>query len=570
MLFKLRRAFNVNWTILFTTARLVLYHVRARWDSTNSERHLRDAARVLTGTLERLGGTYVKLAQILAMRPDFLPLVYIEELSRLLDDVKPFPTSFAVNILEQDLSRPLRDCFRSFPDGPIASASFGQVYRAELLNGEVVAVKVRRPGIERIVRADLQSMKVLAWLLDLSTLFMTVSMRDFYTEFREYTAQELDYQVEARHIERIRRNAEGSEIVRVPRVYTDLTTSRVLCLEFLDGIWVNEILTALNAGDQEKLTSWKGSGLDLYLVSIRLIYVLMKEAFIDGVFHADPHAANIVVMKGNVIGLVDFGIIGTIGGDYQENMFQFMRRLGDRSAAGAFAAMLRVLAPAEDVDLKSFKREYEANTQRWIDAASDPGATISEKTAGKLIVAQLSLLHRYRLHLPRAVSRYYRALLIADSVANQLTPKLDMAVELRKVLSRLSLEDSLEQLTPAAYLHAFLGYQKMLLEIPRMFAEIADSRVLESSLRAVRSLDAGWSFLKRRLMLLISGALRLFTWVLAVLTVVCIWKGWHWPPYLPQIAFRGWMLGLAEVLTILTLSCWWAARWLRARVGMQH
>ena len=166
-----------------------------------------------------------------------LPLPYIEELSRLLDNVQPFPTSMAMSILQQDLKRPLNDCFQSFSDMlRLPRHPSVKFIAAQLKTGELVAVKIRRPGIDRIVRVDLRVMKVLAWVSDFSTVFMTVSMRDFYSEFSDYTRQELDYTIEARHIERIRRNMEDSEIVRVPRVFQELTTTKVLCLEFLEGI----------------------------------------------------------------------------------------------------------------------------------------------------------------------------------------------------------------------------------------------------------------------------------------------------------------------------------------------
>ena len=570
MFFQLRRMIRVNSAIVSVAIRLLLYHVGARWDSTNYERFMRAGADLLTKTLEDLGATYVKLGQVLAMRPDFLPLPYIEELSRLLDDVRPFPTPEAIRILEQDLGQRIHDCFQVFPDAPIASASFGQVYRAELRTGELVAIKVRRPGIERVVRADLRVMKVLSWVVDLSTVLMTVSMRDFYAEFKSYTAQELDYKLEARHIHRIRKNVEGNEIERIPRVHWELTTSRVLCLEFLEGIWVNEILAALNAGDEERLARWRGRGLDLELVSVRLLYVLMKQAFVDGFFHADPHAANIVVMDGNVIGLVDFGIIGTLGGDYQKHMFQFMRRVGERSPSGAFAAILRVLMPSDDVDLRSFKHEYESNMQSWLEASGDPTSPISEKTAAKLIVSQLSLIRRYRLHLPPAVSRFYRALLIADSVAIQLSPQIDVATEMGKIVSRLSLENALKQVTLEGYLQAFLGYQNMLLEVPRMFAEIAESRALESALRTVRSFDTGVLLIKRRLTLVAAYLLKLGALTLGLLTFVTIWKGRQGPSSIQLLASTVGLRYPATTLLVGAAGFLWFARRLRISVGARQ
>jgi predicted unusual protein kinase regulating ubiquinone biosynthesis (AarF/ABC1/UbiB family) len=219
-------------------------------------------------------------------------------------------------------------------------------------------------------------------------------------------------------------------------------------------------------------------------------------------------------------------------------MLQLMRQMGERSPSGAFAAILRVLMPGEHVDLKSFKREYEANMQSWLDVSGDVTAPISEKTAARLIIANLALIRRYRLHLPSAVARFYRALLIADSVAIQLSPKINMAKEIHKIVSRLSLERSLRQLTPERYLQAFLGYQEMLLEIPLMFAEIAKSRALETALNAVRSLEAGFSAIGRQLKLATASVLRFGFRVFVILAaVVATSKLWSGSTNIPFISF---------------------------------
>jgi len=567
MLFQLNRLVKVNWVVARTAIRLTLYYVRAKWDSANYDKYMRDGAIVLTMALEDLGATYVKLGQILAMRPDFLPFQYIEQLGRLLDKVRPFPTTIAINILEQDLGNSVNHHFRSFPDAPIASASFGQVYKAELHTGEVIAVKIRRPGVEQVVRADLHSMRLLAWLIDLSTTMMTVSMREFYSEFKAYTTQELDYLLESRHVQRIGRNAEGSSIERIPKVYSDLTTSRVLCLEFLEGIWVNEILVAIANRDEGRLENWRSQGLDVTLVSRRLIYILMKQVFVDGVFHADPHAANIVVMEGNVIGLVDFGIVGTLGGDYQKHMLQLMRKMGDESPSGAFIAILRVLAPGDGVNLRSFKRDYESNMQSWLDTSGDPTAPVSEKTAARLIIANLGLIRRYGLHLPPEVSRFYRALLTADSAAVQLNPQINMAKELRAIVSNLSLQRSLERLTPEHYLQAFLGYQNMLLEVPLMFAEFADGRGLETALHAVRSLDKGLNSIRRQFALLLASAMNTLALGLVALIPVAIYASRE-----NSIIVR---IGLNDIsvrhpvaaLAFTSVASLWISRRLRATVA---
>lgn len=487
-------------TVMVTTTvlgfRLSAYLVAARLRASRSEALVRRSAKILASTLEQLGATYVKFGQLLAMRADFLPPPYIEELAHLLDCVPPYPTAMAARIIEEELGKPLHELFITFEDTPIASASFGQVYRARLPTGELTAVKVQRPGIVSLVRADLRIMAFLAWIADLTTILLTVKAREFYREFRSYTQQELDYVTEARNIYRIYVNSLDTPFERIPQVYWEYTSSRVLCMEYLEGVWVNDILAAIDHDDTSTLKHWQKEGVDFGLVAFRLTYVMLKQGFRDGVFHADPHAGNIVILDDNVIGLVDFGIVGTLSGDLQRHMLQLLSRMGEGSASGAFAAILRVLQPGREVDLRSFKRDYENNMQSWLDVATDPIAGLREKSVARLIARNLALIRRYGLHLPSAVTRFYRALLILDSVVIQLWPSINMVTTLRSALTEIQQQRLLRTLTPANYITASLAYEALALRLPMALSELVDSRLFSEMLNA-SSLDRGLATTRR-------------------------------------------------------------------------
>jgi ubiquinone biosynthesis protein len=482
-------------TVMVTTTvlgfRLSAYLIAARLRASMSEALVRRSAKILASTLEQLGGTYVKFGQLLAMRADFLPPPYIEELAHLLDRVPPYPTAMATRIIQEELGKPLHELFIAFEDTPIASASFGQVYRARLPTGELTAVKVQRPGIVSLVRADLRIMAFLAWIADLTTILLTVKAREFYREFRSYTRQELDYVTEARNIYRIYVNSLDTPFERIPQVYWEYTSSRVLCMEYLDGVWVNDILAAIDRDDTSTLKHWQKEGVDFKLVAFRLTYIMLKQGFRDGVFHADPHAGNIVILDDNIIGLVDFGIVGMLSGDLQRHMLQLLSHMGEGSASGAFAAILRVLQPGREVNLRSFKRDYESNMQSWLDVAVDPIAGLREKSVARLIARNLSLIRRYGLHLPSAVARFYRALLIVDSVVIQLWPSINMVTTLRSALTEIQQQRLLRTLTPANYINASLAYEALALRLPMVLSEWADSGPFSEMLNASFSLDRG-------------------------------------------------------------------------------
>jgi ubiquinone biosynthesis protein len=565
MFVELRRMARSASTTTILVIRLAIYGFLAAHSSgARSENFNRRGARLLADTLESLGATYIKLGQILAMRPDFLPLEYIEALSYFLDDVSPFPTSRAIQILEQELGGPASRFFRLFPDQPIASASFGQVYRAELLNGDIAAVKIQRPGVDALVRADLRSMALLTWAIDLSTALLTVKAGEIYREFKEYTLQELDYLLEARNVQRLYEDAKDSPLEHIPRVYWELTRPKVLVLEFLDGIWVNDILAALAAGREAELAAWTAQGLDLYTVSVALVYVLMKQAFFHGTFHADPHAGNIVIMPGNVIGLVDFGIIGRLPSEYQRNMFRLMLSLGQGDTTGAFTAILRVLMPARYVNLRSFRRDYESNMQGWLDAASDPVAPISEKTAAKLIFANLALIKRYGLHLPPVVSRFYRALLIADSVALQLSPTLRMNEVLGEVIGSIAVERQVRGLTPRHYLGAFLGYQDVLLDVPPLLLEVLETREVQTTIDQLRTLESGFASFGQRTQLWFATVLDLGARLLLVGGVAKVLLSALGFPFLAGLG--PWIQEFptpVSVLIVASVLVWWISRFIR-------
>jgi ubiquinone biosynthesis protein len=560
------RMLIVALTTSLLGVRLILFELWAKLQPWKREQIMRASAQLFVRTLENLGATYVKFGQLLAMRPDFLPLVYIEELSRLLDNVRPFSTPVAIRIIEQELGQPLHKLFRSFSEEPIASASFGQVYRAELPDGQLVAVKVQRPGMERLVQADLKLMALMARIVDFTTLLLTVKMTEFYYEFKSYTLQELDYMVEARNIHRLYLDALDSELERIPAVHWDHTTARVLTMEYLEGIWVNDILEALAANDEDLLTSWSDEGLDLEVAASRLIYVLMRQAFLHGTFHADPHAANIVILKGNAIGLVDFGIIGTIGGDFQRNMFQLMRRMGEGSPSGAFASILRVLVPEGHVNLRSFKRDYESNMQDWLDTARDPLATISEKSVARLILANLLLIRRYGLHLPAAVARFYRSLLIADSVAIQLSPQMNMVTELRDIMTRISIERLIRNIRPESYWTALLGYESIFLELPGVISQLLDSEILTKTLEATHSLERNVLAAGHWVRLTMATLMRVAALVFSLAAVVLAVRraaGTAQKVHLGSWSYEWWVLSLG--LLVASVVAIWISRNIRGR-----
>ncbi|RYZ71777.1 MAG: AarF/ABC1/UbiB kinase family protein, partial [Proteobacteria bacterium] len=250
---------------------------------------------------EELGPTFVKLGQVLATRPDLIPVEFVEEFKKLHDQVSPLPFSEIKRVLESQYGSTLDEIFAEINPVPLGSASIAQVHRAKLRDGSDVVVKVQRPGIERIIADDISILYYLAELLQKyvkeTRIFNPIGIVD---EFFRTLELETNFVIEANNIRRFIENFKDDTEVKIPHVYIELTGPRVLVLEFLKGIPLSQA-AALEQEGVDRQTVMK-AGLRAYF----------KQVFKDGLFHGDLHAGNLFILPGSRIGLIDFGIVGRL------------------------------------------------------------------------------------------------------------------------------------------------------------------------------------------------------------------------------------------------------------------
>ncbi|MEJ2515543.1 MAG: AarF/UbiB family protein [Gammaproteobacteria bacterium] len=294
-------------------------------------------------TLERLGPTFIKFGQFLSVRPDLVPPNYCAEFRKLQDHVPPFPFHQARAVLEKELPSG-EETFVSLEPDAVAAASVAQVHRGRLPSGEEVAVKIQRPGIRERMEEDILIMLLLAHVLET----LVVGLRKnrlvmLVHEFSRWTARELDFCNEGQNLLLSAHYFEGYPRVRVPRVYLDLTTEQVLVMEFIRGV---------NALEAEP------GSFDNRAVARLIADSMLKQIFVDGFFHGDPHAGNIILLPDGSIAYIDYGIVGYMTQQMRELAFEIVHAMAEADIPRIIEAMLELCEADEDtVDMRAYRRQ---------------------------------------------------------------------------------------------------------------------------------------------------------------------------------------------------------------------
>ena len=359
--------------------------------------------------MEELGPTYIKLGQMLSNRPDLVPEPLIKELEKLLDKVPPFSTSEAKEIIEAELQKPIDEIFIYFDDKPIGSASIGQVHRARLVSGEDVVVKVQRPNAKKQVVADLSLIREFVKITE--NYFIKAGILnplEIVDTFAKSLQSELDYFIEARNLEQFRSLYKDFEILYIPKPFTELTTKKVLTIEFISGCKVNDLPTLKSWGIRPPDIAKKG--LNIYL----------KQIFEVGVFHADPHPGNILIKPNGKIALIDFGMVGKLM-QSQKYAFAGVFISLARKDAKSMATNLRRLAIDHEIgDMRAF--EYDLN-----DLIQDYVVLAEHDVGVRDFTARLQkLTYKYKLQIPGVIFLILRSLAILEGTSKQLDPKFDV------------------------------------------------------------------------------------------------------------------------------------------------
>lgn len=358
--------------------------------------------------LEELGPTFIKLGQILSTRADLLPPAYQVELAKLQDAAPPLDVEVIRSIIAAEFGRPVEAVFASFDERPLAAASIGQVHAASLRDGSRVVVKVQRPGVREQVAQDLQILSNLANTASRrSTLAEEYDAVGLVQEFAQTLRGETDYLREGHNAERFGRNFAGDETVHFPGVFWEETTSRVLTVERIDGIKIDD-LAALDA-----------AGVDRRRIASHGARMVLKMMFWDRFFHADPHPGNFFIEPDGRIGVVDFGMVGTVEPRVQEQLVWALLAYASEDPERQVDALFELGVAAHRVDRATLKRDLERLRARYY------GRPVGEIAIRPVVNDVLSVVRRHRLHLPTGYALLLKTVLMHESLVTQLDPSFE-------------------------------------------------------------------------------------------------------------------------------------------------
>lgn len=401
---------------------------------TMQEKDLASLGVHLRNAFAELGPAFVKIGQLASTRSDLIPLPIVQELAKLQDRVFPLPYREIRRVIEESLQSRLESAYQEFNPVPLAAASIGQVHYAVLHNGERVAVKVQRPLIREIVKTDLEIFQILVNQIEQRTQWgKRYPIGMLLKEFSDTLKKELDFLNEAHNAEKLAKLNKRNSHILIPKIYWELTRPSVLTMEYISGIPLNQMI-----GAEE--TSY-----DVHRIADRLSKALLQQILLEGCFHGDPHPGNILILPGEKIALIDFGIIG----DLTPSMRSQIMSLTSALIRGNDSLLLKKLSQMgivpEHIDRLTFKADISDLLHKHLKGPS------RELAMGESIQDFFNIIFRHEIYIPSEFILVGKSLLTLEGILNLLDPTLSLVEQVkpfsrRFIWGRFALKDLWERL----------------------------------------------------------------------------------------------------------------------------
>jgi len=361
--------------------------------------------------LQELGTTFIKLGQMLSTRPDLVGDEIAAELTKLQDDVPPVDLEIIKSTIETELSNSTEDLFSEFEEEALGSASIGQVHKVVLKNGDKVAIKIQKPGVEEIIHKDITIMRFLAKRInDYMPQFRIYNLPRIVDEFERSILKEIDYNQEAINIIRFDNNFKEDKTVYVPKVYKKYSTEKVLTMELIEGKKISDVINS-------------DEGYDKPLIAKREINSFFKQVLIDGFFHADPHPANVYILDDNVVCFLDYGMMGILDQEFREDLADLVIHYLENNVKGVMNQLVYMGIINENIDMKAFKNDLTGIMYRFY------GVGLNEMHGG--LNGLISLMRKYNVQVPGEFSLLVRGIALVEDTVERLDPNFDPVEEFK-------------------------------------------------------------------------------------------------------------------------------------------
>lgn len=386
-----------------------------------------DRLRIL---IEEMGGTFIKFGQMLALQPDILSFEYCNALFDLLDRVAPFSFEHVERTFIEELGKSPLEVFDRFDPEPIATASIGQVHIA-YLGGRKLAVKVQRPTVETDFAGDIRLMAGAIRLVKRLRLKKLYWIIEPMSEFIEWTREEMNYRREGRYMEQLRDNARANSLERVPEVLWECTTRRTLVAEYLEGVTVLDHLRALETGDELMVHRLKASGFDPNRFACNIIDNFLSDAYRHGMFHADLHPANLMILPDNVVGYIDFGITGVLSHYSRQNLVALTLAYTRADLNGMCDSFIKGSAMGRNADIGAFREGLKKLADEWYGMRGKDRRLLKNFTLVMLDMLRLS--RKTDIWPERDVIKYIRSAIAIDGLITRFAPGFNVGQYLEMV-----------------------------------------------------------------------------------------------------------------------------------------
>jgi ubiquinone biosynthesis protein len=454
-------------------ASLMLKYGRSVGETVDDEVPV-EAPEALANDLEKLGPTFIKLGQVLSSRPDLLPPAYLEALTRLQDSVKPFPFPDVQRIVEEELGARLSKAFSVFEETPIAAASLGQVHRAALRDGRVVAVKVQRPDIAKTVATDLEALDEIALFLTNRTgAGKRYDLVGMVAEFRMALEAELDYLQEANNLRLIAKNLEEFEAIVIPQPIEGYTSTRVLTMTYVAGTKVTKISPVARLEIQGDV------------LADTLVRAYLKQIVLDGVFHADPHPGNVFVTEDGLLALIDLGMVGRLSPQMQDRLLKLLLAISEGRGEEAAEVAITLGEKLPEFNEAGFRRAISALVGRI------GHQSIAEFQIGRVFLELSSLINDNAMRAPAELTMLGKTLLHLDEVARVLDPALDVNDCVRRNGVDLMSRRMKKMATSGSLIAAVLEGKEFAAKLPGRVNRVLDALAASELKMKVELIDDG-------------------------------------------------------------------------------